>query len=142
MLCEPWLAPAGPTPRRPVLHRRFREQLEEELSVPRSDAGTRGDRQRAEGLFHENHSPADAADRILAGCDSTQMVLLPPGTSTNPSTTPAPAPDVDTLALHEDNGNVRITCAEARAHGIAPVHRGHPAYEYMRDADGDGVVCE
>ena len=39
-----------------------------------------------------------------------------------------------------DNGNGRVTCAEARRHGIAPVHRGHPAYPYMRD--GDGVVCE
>ena len=45
-------------------------------------------------------------------------------------------------ALWDDNGNGRITCAEARAHGIAPVRRGHPAYQYMRDADGDGVVCE
>ena len=44
--------------------------------------------------------------------------------------------------MYDDNGNGRITCAEARAHGIAPVHRGHPAYEYMRDTDGDGVVCE
>ena len=51
-------------------------------------------------------------------------------------------PDVDALALWDDNGNGRITCAEARNHGIAPVRRGHPAYEYMRDADGDGVVCE
>ena len=47
---------------------------------------------------------------------------------------------VDTLALYDDNG--RINCAEARAHGIAPVERGHPAYAYMRDADGDGVICE
>lgn len=29
-----------------------------------------------------------------------------------------------------------------RGHGIAPVHRSHPAYRYMRDGDGDGVVCE
>ena len=35
-----------------------------------------------------------------------------------------------------------VNCAEVRAHGIAPVHRGHPAYQYMRDGDGDGVVCE
>ena len=42
----------------------------------------------------------------------------------------------------DDNGNGRISCAEARRHGIAPVRRGHPAYRYMRDADGDGVVCE
>ena len=47
-----------------------------------------------------------------------------------------------TLTLGDDNGNGRITCADARAHGIAPVHRGHPAYQYMRDPDGDGVVCE
>ena len=46
------------------------------------------------------------------------------------------------LARYDDNGNGRITCAEARRHGIAPVPRGHPAYPYMRDADGDGVVCE
>ena len=46
------------------------------------------------------------------------------------------------LALYDDNGNGRITCAEARAHGIAPVPRGHPAYQYMDDRDKDGIVCE
>ena len=45
------------------------------------------------------------------------------------------------LALWDDNGNNRISCAEARAHGIAPVRRGHPAYQYMNDAYGDGVAC-
>ena len=30
----------------------------------------------------------------------------------------------------------------ARRHGIAPVRREQPAYRYMRDSDGDGVVCE
>ena len=47
-----------------------------------------------------------------------------------------------TLACYDDNRNGRITCKEARAHGIAPVPRGHPAYPYMHDGDGDGVVCE
>ena len=42
----------------------------------------------------------------------------------------------------DDNGNGRVSCAEARRHGIAPVRRGHPAYEFMNDPDGDGVVCE
>ena len=46
------------------------------------------------------------------------------------------------LSLWDSNRNGRITCAEARAHGIAPVPRGHPAYRHMRDGDGDGVVCE
>ena len=51
--------------------------------------------------------------------------------------TPTPSNDVDALALWDDNGNGRITCAEARAHGIAPIHRGHLAYQYMNDADRD-----
>ena len=95
-----------------------------------------------------DRAEADAADRILAGCQSIEMVVLAPGTSATATPTPTavgtptPSPDVDALELWDDNGNGRITCAEARGHGIAPVHRGHPAYQYMRDADGDGVVCE
>ena len=89
---------------------------------------------------------ADAIDTALATCDSTEMVVLAPtntGVSQTTATpTPTPAAGVDALAMYNDNGNGGITCAEARAHGIAPVHRGHPAYEYMNDRDGDGVVCE
>ena len=55
---------------------------------------------------------------------------------------PCPARTPTEPLLWDDNGNGRISCAEARAHGIAPVRRGHPAYSYMRDGDGDGVVCE
>ena len=50
--------------------------------------------------------------------------------------------DDETLARYDDDGNGRITCKEARRHRIAPVWRDHPAYRYMRDGDGDGVVCE
>ena len=46
------------------------------------------------------------------------------------------------LARWDDNRNGRISCAEARRHGIAPVPRGHAAYRHMRDGDNDGVVCE
>ena len=46
------------------------------------------------------------------------------------------------LTLYDDNGNGKITCKEARAHGIAPVTQDHPAYQYMYDPDKDGVVCE
>ena len=48
----------------------------------------------------------------------------------------------DALARYNDNRHGRMTCKEARRHGVAPVHRSHPAYQYMRDGDGDGVVCE
>ena len=96
-----------------------------------------------------DRAEADAIDRVLAGCESTDMVVITPGASTptalttpTAQTTPTTTTDVDALTLWDDNGNGRITCAEARAHGIAPVRRGHPAYEYMRDTDGDDVVCE
>ena len=89
-----------------------------------------------------DRAEADAIDRVLAGCESTDMIVLAPGASTNARTTPTPDPGVDALVQWDDNRNGRITCAEARAHGIAPVHRGHPAYQHMNDADGDGVVCE
>ena len=46
------------------------------------------------------------------------------------------------LALYDDNSNGRITCKEARGHGIAPVSRDHPAYRFKDDRDGDGMVCE
>ena len=48
---------------------------------------------------------------------------------------------VDALALYDDKGNGAITCSEARAHGIVPVRRDHPAYPFMRDSNDDGVVC-
>ena len=93
---------------------------------------------------------ADALERVLATCRSTAAVL-PACADVMTTTPPSPrrsaapaagAPSGSPLARYDDNGNGRITCAEARRHGIAPVHRGHPAYVYMNDRDGDGVVCE
>ena len=81
---------------------------------------------------------ATALERVLSSCESTEMIFTA-SLATEP-TRAASASDV--LALYDDNGNGRITCAEARRHGIAPVPREHPAYAFMRDGDGDGVVCE
>lgn len=60
----------------------------------------------------------------------------------NPAPASAASDSSSPLALYDDNANGRITCAEARAHDIAPVAADHPAYAYMNDRDGDGVVCE
>ena len=84
---------------------------------------------------------AAALERVLSSCDSTEMIVtaaIAGSTNAQPRTVSAS----DVLALYDDNRNGRITCAEARRHGIAPVPRSHPAYRYMRDGDGDGVVCE
>lgn len=84
---------------------------------------------------------AGALEAILSHCDSFDMVFTQDGSREEDS--PVISPNTDNaLALYDDNNNGRITCAEARAHGIAPVTRNHPAYVYMLDGDGDGVVCE
>ena len=84
---------------------------------------------------------AAGLDRVLAGCASAAMIVTKAaGAAVAPRDTATASSDA--LALYDDNGNGRITCKEARRHGIAPVPRGHPAYIYMYDRDGDGVVCE
>ena len=88
-----------------------------------------------------DETEAAALETILSGCSSVDMVVSDTGAS--PSTaTPYPTAVANALAMYDDNGNGRISCAEARAHGIAPVRSDHPAYPYMNDGDGDGVVCE
>ena len=85
-----------------------------------------------------------ALERILSGCESTSLgpIVCSVPSSSGAGATSAPVGGDDALARYDDNGNGRITCAEARRHGIAPVSRSHPAYPFMRDGGGDGVVCE
>ncbi len=90
-----------------------------------------------------DQSEADAVDTILDGCRSVAMVYTErPNENPTPEPTPESEEEQDALDLYDDNGNGRISCEEARKHGIAPVHSDHPAYQYMTDRDGDGVVCE
>ncbi len=87
---------------------------------------------------------AESLHRILSQCSSTEMIVLECSESavSAPAQSNSQHSDVDALEKWDDNRNGRITCKEARRHGIAPVHKDHPAYPYMRDGDGDGVVCE
>ena len=99
----------------------------------------------AYGLTIERREAA-AIERILSGCESTELepivCSVPSSSRAGAGAGAATAGANDALALYDDNRNGRITCAEARLHGIAPVPRSHPAYRYMRDGDGDGIVCE
>ena len=87
---------------------------------------------------------ADALERKLSGCVSTKMIFTDSAGGTRTSVLPAaredPPTGTDALGGYDDNRDGRITCKEARRHGIAPVRCSHPAYTFMRD--GDGVVCE
>lgn len=96
---------------------------------------------------------AAALTGVLALCDSTEMIgpgaagahgAPEPAAGQPEPSRRAPSAAIDALRRWDDNGNGngRITCKEARRHGIAPVPRGHPAYPFMRDRDGDGMVCE
>ena len=88
----------------------------------------------------------DALEAVLSGCSSLEMVVVAAPAQESPTATqtvtPSDSSNVDALAMWDDNKNGRISCAEARSHSIAPVRRGHPAYEYMVDRDSDGIVCE
>ena len=81
-------------------------------------------------------------EQVLRECASTAMepVVCGAAATAGGDSAPDAGDGVDALARWDDNRNGRITCAEARRYGIAPVRRDHPAYPYMRD--GDGVVCE
>ena len=102
---------------------------------------------RAYGLTIDQRE-AQALERVLAGCTGTAMEPMVCHTSTGRDSGrglgagSAADGNGDALAHYDDNRNGRITCKEARRHGIAPVRRDHPAYRYMRDGDGDGIVCE
>ena len=86
---------------------------------------------------------ARALEGVLSGCRSTEMVMTEGQAQMAEPTPRAAGPSTgDALSRWDTNGNGRITCKEARQHGIAPVGRDHPAYRFMRDGDGDGVVCE
>ncbi len=79
-----------------------------------------------------DQAEANALEAVLSTCVSFKMIFYPVNGSGN----------LDALTLYDTNRNGRITCSEARAHGIAPVSSEHPAYEHMNDSDGDGIVCE
>ena len=85
---------------------------------------------------------AEALEKILSDCTSADMIFTAYNPEAEIPKRKVLASSGNALALYDDNGNGRITCAEARRHKITPVPVSHPAYQYMHDGDGDGIVCE
>ncbi|MCY0991168.1 DUF1524 domain-containing protein [Nannocystis sp. ILAH1] len=88
----------------------------------------------------------EAMKKVLQGCpdevvpegggpiDAPEAVVRTTKQSEAPARGPKPTGGAD-----PDYG----TCKEARAHGAGPYRRGvDREYEYYRDVDGDGIVCE
>ena len=85
----------------------------------------------------EARTAAVAAAMCVAGALGAGVAANAEGHTGDPA---PPGEQAGALALYDDDG--RVTCGEARNHGIAPVESGHPAYEHMDNRDGDGTVCE
>ena len=88
----------------------------------------------------------DAMVRVLETCPQQALPTAGPfrlgggtvATATPPAAKPAQAP-VTAAAVDPRFG----TCREAVGAGYGPYRRGaDPEYDWYRDADGDGVVCE
>ena len=95
-----------------------------------SDASAHGGGLNAEGC-HTNRKTGDYhCHRAAANAAATYR---PPST---PSTQLAPARQAPA------RGRAFANCAEARAVGAAPVHRGDPGYGPHLDRDDDGIGCE
>ena len=70
------------------------------------------------------------------------IALVPLAACTGSRTRVQSGANSPTLQQYDHDGDGRITCVEAKRHGITPVTLRHPAYQYMDDANRDGVVCE
>ncbi|MDT3443592.1 excalibur calcium-binding domain-containing protein [Pseudofrankia sp. BMG5.37] len=69
--------------------------------------------------------------------DPPRTQQAPPPPPPAPATTAAPPPaDPDPVDVYYAN------CAEARAAGAAPLHRGEPGYRSGLDRDNDGTACD
>lgn len=75
---------------------------------------------------------------VLSGC-STISISLPEKATVVTGSNPAPAAPVSDGVLDPNYG----TCSVAQANGAGPYYQGvDPEYDWYRDRDKDGVVCE
>ncbi|WP_238152832.1 excalibur calcium-binding domain-containing protein [Kribbella speibonae] len=63
-------------------------------------------------------------------------------TPTPPATTAVPTTSPTTTSTPSTTPVVYRNCAEVRAAGKAPLHRGDPGYTPELDNNGDGIACE
>ena len=81
-------------------------------------------------------TPAAVTETVTITKDApTPPVVSDPDPEPAPAAvSPAPAPAPSTTYYG--------SCADVRAAGAAPLHRGDPGYSRSLDRDGDGIACE
>ena len=95
-----------------------------------------------------DQAEADALDRVLAGCASTAMVvteITAAATSVPAATAPPSRPRPRRAGMPWRSTTTTETggspVPKLASMGSRPCHRGHPAYEFMRDGDGETAWC-
>ena len=131
--------PPSPRPKRPPKSRRNTTEPE---TRPRNDRNTSGDFAGNEVKPQRKMDSASTAQNPLSQIRPSAKLAL--RTTGNPA---GAARKRRRLQIRPHSRPLRNSACyrdalDTRAHRTAPVQRGHPAYQYMRDADGDGVVCE
>ena len=104
-------------------------------------------------------TPAPAPTQTTTSASPTETPTHEPTHSTTPKLTPTPTPSETTSTAAPPTPTETPTeapkttpsvaaaiayknCAEVRAAGKAPLHRGDPGYSRDLDRNGDGVACE
>ncbi len=89
----------------------------------------------------------DSIARVLGDCpdqraiDAGPLTIPPPGRGT--AVTRAPQAEPTPATQPQAGTDPRFPyCKDAVAAGYGPYQRGRTEYEWYRDADGDGMVCE
>ncbi|MBP1992559.1 hypothetical protein J2Z66_004168 [Paenibacillus eucommiae] len=71
--------------------------------------------------------------------DGTRVLFVFDGSSTATTTTPVTKPSNE---IGNTSDIIYNSCAEVKAAGKAPIHKGDPGFSTKLDRDGDGVACE
>ncbi|MFG1911229.1 excalibur calcium-binding domain-containing protein [Kribbella sp. NPDC048928] len=88
------------------------------------------------------HAPALRTERPTRQTVRTPTPLPPPPSPISAVTSTQPTPSASTSqAAVRATPTVYKNCAEVRAAGKAPLHRGDPGYSSALDRNGDGEAC-
>lgn len=93
-------------------------------------------------------SPTPSASATPSESPSPTVTPSPVPTTEAPAQAPAaeaPAQQAPAQPVQQAPAQSSVyyeSCADARAAGAAPLHRGEPGYRAALDKDGDGVACE
>ncbi|MFD7159225.1 excalibur calcium-binding domain-containing protein [Kribbella sp. NPDC059898] len=89
--------------------------------------------------------PTEQPVRLLASTPTPTVDRTTERPTPTPAPTPTPTPTITpTLVPPPTPTTAQVTyknCAEVRAAGKAPLHRGDPGYTEQLDHNGDGVAC-